>query len=99
MDFDAFLLDPAPQLFSALRHFGIATTAAEVARILNGPIRFRYSKGPEHAYDAQLRREVLAAARADHGAEIRRGLAWLERAAVHHKDIRAAWAFAAGPGP
>jgi len=42
----------------------------------------RYSKAPEYPYDAALRREVLAAAAAEHRDEIARGLAWLERMAA-----------------
>jgi hypothetical protein len=53
----------------------------------------RYSKAPEHAYDAALRRDVLNAARAAHGAEIRRGLAWLDRAAVQFTAVRDAVQF------
>jgi hypothetical protein len=81
VDFDRFLANPAPILSSALRHFGIEEHSNEVRAILEGPDMRRYSKAPEHAYDAALRHDVLNAARAAHGAEIRRGLAWLERAA------------------
>jgi Ser/Thr protein kinase RdoA (MazF antagonist) len=48
----------------------------------------RYSKAPEHGYDADLRRDVLNAARATHGAEIGRGLAWLDRAAEQFAVVR-----------
>ena len=64
-----------------LRHFDIDATAAEANAILEGPDMRRYSKAPEYAYDAALRRQVLQQARALHAAEIRRGLAWLDRAA------------------
>jgi len=94
LDFDAFLTDPAPLLRSALRHFNRDATAAEVAAILRGPDMRRYSKAPEHAYDAALRYAVLQQARELHGAEIRRGLEWLERAAGEHAAIRDALALA-----
>ncbi len=54
----------------------------------------RYSKAPEHAYDAALRREVLNQARALNAAEIRRGLAWLDRAAARFAPLRRAVALA-----
>jgi hypothetical protein len=54
----------------------------------------RYSKAPEHAYDAALRLAGLDEARAAHGAEISRGLAWLEHAAANFSPIREAMAFA-----
>jgi hypothetical protein len=90
MDFDKFLADPAPQLLAALRHLNIEASADEVAGILRGPHMGRYSKAPEHAYDAALRREVLNEARALHGAEISRGLAWLGRSAVKFTQVQSA---------
>jgi hypothetical protein len=92
LDFERFLLDPAPLLASALRHFGIEARPSEVRAIIEGPHMRRYSKSPEHAYDAELRRAVLNAARAAHGAEIRRGLAWLGRAAEQFPAVRDAMA-------
>jgi hypothetical protein len=98
VDFDRFLLSPAALLSSVLRHFGIeaasdAETANEVRAIIEGPDMRRYSKAPEHAYDAALRRDVLNAARTAHGAEIRRGLAWLDHAAVQSTAVRDALTF------
>lgn len=80
MDFDRFLADPS-DLLEVLLHFDLKVAPAEVSAILNGPDMRRYSKAPEHAYDAALRRDVLDQARAVHGAEIRRGLNWLAQAA------------------
>jgi hypothetical protein len=48
----------------------------------------QYSKAPEHAYDAALRWEVLRSADFEHGPEIRRGLAWLERLAAQHDLVQ-----------
>jgi hypothetical protein len=92
VDFDEFLANPAPRLLAALRHLKIEASADEVASILRGPHMSRYSKAPEHAYDAALRREVLNEARALHGVEISRGLAWLNRAAVEFAPVRSAMA-------
>jgi hypothetical protein len=99
IDFDGFLADPAAGLHPALGHFGIDATLAEVRAILAGPDMGRYSKAPQFAYDSALRQEVLGAARAAHGAEIRRGLAWLERAARSFQPLREAVAFAANREP
>jgi hypothetical protein len=101
VDFDRFLDSPAALLSSVLRHFDIGGTSeegtSEEARaIIAGPDMQRYSKSPDYAYDAALRRDVLQAARAAHGAEIRRGLAWLDRAAGRHAAVRDALMFAVG---
>jgi hypothetical protein len=88
VDFDRFLTDPATVLSSALRHFDIPAGTTDVQAILDGPDMFRYSKAPEHAYDAALRRDVLTQARAMNAPEIRRGLAWLDRAAARFAPVR-----------
>jgi hypothetical protein len=93
VDFDEFLLDPG-SLRGVFAHFGIEATAAEVRAILEGPDMRRYSKAPEYAYDRALRVAVLNEARANHGVEIARGLAWLERAAGEFHAVRQAIAFA-----
>ena len=94
LDFEQFLADPASHLSAAFSRFGMHASAAELRTILSGPHLLRYSKAPEYAYDAALRREVLNEARADHGVEIRRGLAWLEHAADRHAPVREALQFA-----
>jgi hypothetical protein len=94
VDFDRFLADPAALLLSVLRHFDIPAAATEVRAILEGPDMRRYSKAPEHAYDAALRRDIMSQARAMNAAEIRRGLAWLDRAAVRFAPVRHAVALA-----
>jgi hypothetical protein len=93
VDFDEFLLDPT-SLRSVFTHFGIEATPAEVRAILDGPDMRRYSKAPEYAYDRALRLAVLNEARANHGVEIARGLAWLQRAAGEFSAVRQAMAFA-----
>jgi hypothetical protein len=93
VDFDQFLANPTPILSSVLRHFDLEVAANEVRALIDGPDMRRYSKAPEHAYDAALRRDVLNAARAAHGAEIRRGLAWLDRAAARFAPLREAIQF------
>lgn len=82
LDSDAFFAEPAAALRACFGHLSIAATDDEIAAIVSGPDLHRYSKAPEHAYDAALRNDVLNAARAEHGEEIRRGLAWLERSGL-----------------
>jgi hypothetical protein len=94
VDFDRFLAAPAAHMSSVLRHFNIPASPAEVRAILEGPEMRRYSKAPEHAYDAALRRDVLNVARAVNAAEIRRGLAWLDHAAARFAPVRHAVAWA-----
>lgn len=88
LDFERFLVNPAPLLFSVFRHFDLEATSNDAHAILEGPEMRRYSKAPEHAYDAALRRDVLNAARAAHGAEIKRGLVWLDRAAAQFPAVQ-----------
>ncbi len=59
LDFDQFLAHPENSLAKCFAHFGIAALPAQIARILNGPEMRRYSKAPEHQYDAALRNAVL----------------------------------------
>jgi hypothetical protein len=94
LNFDQFLGRPASTLVSVFDHFGIDATEEEVRAILTGPDMYRYSKAPEHAYDADLRRDVLNEARAVHGAQIRRGLLWLDRAAEQSTAVRDALSMA-----
>jgi hypothetical protein len=77
VDFDRFLGAPALGLASILSALGSPTTPAMIEGLLAGPIMQRYSKAPEHAYDAQLRREVLAGADQDFRSEIHGGMLWL----------------------
>jgi hypothetical protein len=81
VNFDAFLERPAARLLEVLRHLGIDATPQQAQGIADGPDLQRYSKAPEHAYDAALREDVLRSAQTVHAKEIRRGLAWLNRAA------------------
>lgn len=87
VDFDAFLSAPAAGLERMLRALGAAPSAGEVEHLARSPIMRRYSKAPEHGYDAQLRRAVLASADSEHGGEIRRGMQWLARLAERHPLI------------
>lgn len=94
MDFDRFLAEPQPHLARAFAHFGITAAPAAVEAILAGPDMQRYSKAPEHPYDAGLRAEVLREAHRIAGEEIMRGQRWLDAAAQETPTIAAALAAA-----
>lgn len=81
IDFDHFLADPESGLATALGALHGNRDPAEATRLAASAYFQRYSKAPEYGYGPGVRAEVLAAARRDAGAEIRSGLAWLERAA------------------
>jgi len=87
VDFDAFLGEPHARLDGIFRALGARLAAGEIAALIEGPLMRQYSKAPEHAYDARLRREVLQCADREHGHEIRRGMQWLERVAARHPQI------------
>lgn len=89
LDFDAFLAAPAPGLAALLRALGATPGPTEVERLAAGPMMRRYSKAPEHAYDAALRRLVLESADREHGVEIRRGMQWLAGLTGRHALIDA----------
>jgi hypothetical protein len=80
LDFERFLAAPDQGLSAALRHLHGEAPDSDLQTMLASPLFTRYSKGPEHAYDANLRRQVLDQARAEHGLELAKGLAWLDRA-------------------
>ncbi len=81
LDFDDFLAEPKARLAKCFAHLGV-DAAAQLDAIAASDDMRRYSKAPEHAYDTGLRSAVLAEARAMHGDEIARGLAWLDASAL-----------------
>ena len=84
VDFDAFLRDPVAGLRTIFDRLGARPADQELETLVSGPLMHQYSKAPEHAYDAALRRELLQCADRDHASEIRRGLDWLHAAARGH---------------
>lgn len=93
LDFDKFLDNANPMLRAAFSHFGVHPTEREMGEILAGGEMRSYSKAPEHQYDAETRRAVLADGRERHAGEIRQGLRWLERGAGEHSPIASALSF------
>jgi hypothetical protein len=83
VDFDVFLAGPVAALEAILRTLGVSAAAAEIEALVTGPLMRQYSKAPEYAYDASLRRQVLESADREHHTEISRGMDWLQKAAVH----------------
>jgi hypothetical protein len=77
VDFDRFLADPISGLHDAMACLRHAAPPELVQDIVRSPDFGRYAKAPEHAYDADLRREVIARGSALFAGEIDRGLAWL----------------------
>jgi hypothetical protein len=90
LDFEGFLDMPEEGLTAALSHFGQAVDPRQVEALVRGPLMQRYSKMPEHRFDREFRRRVLAQARATHGEEIARGMAWLDSASRRFPLIAAA---------
>ena len=82
LDFDAFLRDPVESTRRIFTHFGLEAPEGFFAQIPQSDVFTRYSKAPEHAYTPHLRAEILNQSRARNAEEIRKGLAWLERAAA-----------------
>jgi hypothetical protein len=89
VNFDAFLADPQRGVQAVLAALGAAGAAGEIEALVSGPLMRQYSKAPEYAYDAALRREVLLAAEQEHSLEIRRGMAWLQQRALQHPSLAA----------
>jgi hypothetical protein len=81
VDFDEFLRAPVAGLRTIFHRLGARLTEAELQALASGPLMHQYSKAPEHAYDAALRREVLRQAEREHATEIRRGIDWLHTTA------------------
>ncbi len=87
LDFEDLLATPHESLARALTHLRGSAPTQVVQALVASPYFSRYSKAPEYGYDADLRQRVLDQARSEHGVELRRGLAWLERAAADHPLI------------
>jgi hypothetical protein len=90
LDFEAFLADPVAGLGDALSFLYGGPLDGEIAAILAGGDLGRYSKAPEFGYDAATRRQTMADGLREHGAEIARGIAWINAAANAHPAIAAA---------
>ena len=90
LDFDRFLAEPAEHLGILFSHFDPATGPPLAPTLIAGDLIRRYSKAPEHAYDDDLRRAVLAQAQNEHGPAIRAGMDWLQRVVSRHPEAMTA---------
>ncbi len=84
VDFDDLLADVDGVLAAIIAHFGLPQKIpqAAIAHQMG-----RYSKAPDSAYSPALRAQILDDARAQAGAEIRAGLAWLDAIAKRHAVV------------
>ncbi len=80
-DFDGMLEDMPAELGRVAAFFGFDADKPELQAIATGPLMTRYSKGLEYEYSADLRRELIAEAAAEHTAAIDDALAMLRSAA------------------
>jgi hypothetical protein len=87
VDFDRFLADIPGSVAALAAHAAPNASPERIATVAASQALLRYSKAPEFAYDATLRRRVLAHAAKEWDSEIRAGLHWLERAATMHPAI------------
>jgi hypothetical protein len=99
VNFDAFLSDPGSHLQAIFRMLGAAPSSREIAALVTAPMMRQYAKAPEHPYDATLRRDVLLSADWEHGAQIKRGMEWLNQTALHYPLVRAVLQEAARASP
>jgi hypothetical protein len=90
IDFDRLLAAVPIMLGRVAAHFGISADQAFLETIERSPVLQQYAKAPEHAYSRQLRAQVLSDSRRINGAEIARGMAWLERLARSNARVDAA---------
>ena len=90
LDFDRFLAAPGPGLEVVLDVFGVKYPPEQIKALVEGPIMRQYSKAPEHAYDAALRREVIDQGATENPRELADALAWLDGAAKEWPEIREA---------
>jgi hypothetical protein len=77
LDFDDFLRDPLGALRRIATHFALSLDESGARELVGDPLMGRYSKGPEHAYSADLRRQLLDQAGREHGEPLRRAHHWL----------------------
>lgn len=79
VDFDAFLGDVVDWTGRILAHLGLGADRGVLPATKISRVMARYSKAPDRSYSPEDRRALIAAARRDQTAEIRAGLAWIDR--------------------
>lgn len=81
LDAERFFAAPAAALAGAARLFGITTTDAEIARLVQGPLFGTYSKRPEFGFNNAMRLERRAQVAGELAADLAAARAWLASAA------------------
>jgi hypothetical protein len=81
LDFDALLTDLPAAAARVFAHFGLPQDDAFLRALAGSAVLTRYSKAPEQPFTPGERALRLGQARREQGAEIAKGLAWLERVA------------------
>jgi hypothetical protein len=89
LDFDRLLAAPLHVLTASLEHLGADPGGLDLEGLVRGPILQRYSKGPEHAYDAGLRRQLLEEAGREQASTIQEGMSWLQGMVDAYPQTRA----------
>ena len=95
-DFDRMLEQMPDELGRVCAFFGFAADREAIRAIANGPLMRRYSKALEYDYSAQLRRELIADATAQHRPAIDGALAMLDGGAAKSPLLAKALARAKG---
>ena len=80
LNFEKFLAAPAEELKRQCAFFDLPSDDAKIAAALSGPIMKSYSKAPEHGYTPEMRRAIIAESAKTYSADIKRGMAYLEKA-------------------
>jgi hypothetical protein len=96
IDFDRFLRDVPAELTRLVLHMAPDIDAKLIEAAASSPVLNRYSKAPEHAYDARLRQDVLADGERQFPDEIAAGLRWCEQTAARCPTVARALALFAG---
>jgi hypothetical protein len=89
VDFDQMLTNISAEMARILNHFELSCEPVLISTLAQSPVLTRYAKAPEHAYSPQLRAQLLADSRVRNGAEMAKGMAWLERMAATNAGARA----------
>jgi hypothetical protein len=87
INFEALLKDVKGTIGTVVKHFGLEPEKQYMESIAESQVLKRYAKGPEHEYSPELRDEILNKARSEKDADIKKGLAWLERMSAKSKPV------------
>ncbi|MDE2619530.1 MAG: hypothetical protein KGL54_05150 [Sphingomonadales bacterium] len=95
LDAERFFAAPACALAGAARLFGITTSDAEIAQLVQGPLFGTYSKRPELGFNNAMRLERRAQIAGELGADLAAARAWLTHAAPDAAELWSGLAAAA----